>query len=132
GPGRRHGNEFADLAAYRIFQVIKLPVLRLLFLDLEIRQNRPVTRAPIDDPRPAVYPPLFVKPDKNLAHRYRKALIHRESLTTPIDRDPLAPHLAGYLTAVLLFPLPNLLGKCIAANILRGLVLVFFELPRHH
>src|SRR5690606_25512193 len=118
--------------ADRIFQVIELSILRLFLSYLKIRKHRPVPRTPIYDPRSAVYPPLFIKPDKNLAHCDRKALVHRESLTAPIDRDPFAPHLARDLTAVLFLPFPDLFRKGLSPDILRRLVLVFFQLPRHH
>ena len=58
-----------------------------------------------------------MQPDKNLAHRAREILVHREILAIPIYRGPEPFHLIENRAAIVPFPFPHALNKSLAPHV---------------
>ena len=92
----------------------------ILILDLRVGQGGAAVRAPVDDAVALIDQALFVQLAECLAHGLGAALIHGEAAAIPV-----AGHAEGLLllddaVAVLLFPRPDALQKCITAEIVAG------------
>src|SRR4029453_17211911 len=86
-------------------------------LRLFVRERRLTAHAPMNDAVAAIDQPLLIEADEHLAHRLRKALVHREALALPIARRAEAHELLEDLAAVLPFPLTDKLVEPLAHEI---------------
>ena len=127
------GDKFVRAGLGSRHRITNLPQLagNLLVLHLEIRDRRLASRAPVHDVLAAINQPLLMQPDKHLAHRARKVLVHGEILAAPIHRRAQPPHLFLDSAAIMPLPLPHPLDKLFASQF--GALLAFGgQLPLHH
>ena len=71
---------------FRWPRVIIQQALRLLVLDLEIRERGEAARAPVDEALGAIDEALIEEAHEGFAHRDRQPLVHREALAIPVER----------------------------------------------
>ncbi len=74
-------------------------------------------RVPVDQTLAAVDQAVFVQANKGLFYRFGQAVIHGEALTAPVNRAAQATNLASDIATGLFFPLPDLLQKLVAAQV---------------
>ncbi len=89
---------------------------------LEVGDRRLAAWAPIDDVGAAIDQPLFIEPDKGLAHRGGARGVHGEVFARPVHARAQPPHLVEDGGAVMLLPLPYALDEGFAAELLACLV----------
>ena len=92
----------------------------ILILDLRVGQGGAAVRAPVDDAVALVDEALFIQLAECLAHGLGAALIHGEAAAIPVAGHAERLLLLDDAVAVLLFPRPDTLQKCITAEIIAG------------
>ena len=92
----------------------------ILILDLRVGQGSAAVRAPVDDAVALVDQALFIQLAKRLTHGLRAALIHGKAAAIPVAGHAERLLLLDDAVAVLLFPRPDALQKCITAEIVAG------------
>src|SRR5207302_2737659 len=95
----------------------------LLALDLEVREHRLTTRAPVDDVVVAIDQLLGIQAHEDLAHRARKTRVHREALVRPIAGGAEPLELADDRAAGLLLPAPHAAQELLTADLVLRLTL---------
>ena len=85
---------------------------------LHIRQGRETSRTPVDHALGPIEGAVFVKADKDLAHRLGKSRIHGESLVVPGERGAKPSNLVPDPGADGVLPLPDTRDKILAAQTL--------------
>src|SRR5205807_4372507 len=95
----------------------------LLALDLEVREHRLTTRAPVDDVVVAIDQLLGIQAHEDLAHGARQAGVHREALVRPIAGGAEPLELAYDRAAGLLLPAPHAAQELLTADLVLRLTL---------
>ena len=86
--------------------------------ELQVGERRLVVRAPVDDPVGAVDPVLAVEVHEEAHHRADVVVVHREALTTVVQRSADPAELKHDLAAVLAQPFPDTSLERLAAQLL--------------
>src|SRR5918998_58731 len=76
-------------------------------LDLDIRQSRLASRAPVDDAETPVDQTILEPTNEHGSNGMREPFIHGEALAAPVARVAEAPHLFEDATPVGVLPLPH-------------------------
>ena len=92
--------------------------LDLFVFDFEVRNDRRAIPAPVGDAMAAVDQPLVVEPNEGRPHRLDVVRIHGEQITGPVGRGAELAQLELDVVTVGLHPLPHLLEKALAAELL--------------
>ena len=101
-------------------RVAQMPEEAVLFLKLDfcVGNRRLAVRAPVDNALAAVDQPLLVEADEHLAHGLAAALVERKALALPVAGNAQLFELFLNAPAILFFPCPGALQKCLAADLL--------------
>jgi hypothetical protein len=121
-PHRRDG-DVAVAVCERIANVGQ-DVVHLDVLELEVRQRRPMERAPVDDPVRSVNPALAIEVDEEAHYRADVRVVHGEALATVVERGAHAAKLEHDLAAVLAQPVPHECDEGFASELLAALPLL--------
>ena len=104
-PGRSYRHEPVAVL-YRVLYVPETAFLFLVF-HFRIRYGCTALGTPVDYAVAPVDEAFFIKPDENLEHGLRKALVHREPFPFPIARAAQLLELLHYPAAIDPFPFPG-------------------------
>ena len=92
--------------------------LLLLGFDLEIRDGRLQDRVPVDQAFAPVDQTFVVQPDEDFGHRLRQSFVHGEAFARPVHGAAHAAHLPGDVAAGFSLPVPDLVDKGFAAEVM--------------
>ena len=120
--GLRTGGGNGEIVVAVLERVADIPERagHVLVFDLGVRQGGAAVRAPVDDAVALVDQALFIQLAKRLTHGLRAALVHGEAAAVPVAGHAERLLLLDDAVAVLLFPRPDALQKCITAEIVAG------------
>mmetsp|Transcript_3095 Transcript_3095/g.9184 ORF Transcript_3095/g.9184 Transcript_3095/m.9184 type:complete len:352 (+) Transcript_3095:1410-2465(+) len=114
----------------RVLEVVQRALL-LRVLHLQVAHGRLQLAIPVHQVRPLIHQPFLVQFDKRLRHGVAQPVVQGEALLAPVTGRPQTPELLRDVAPVLLLPLPNLLFKrCATQVVLRDALLG--EHPLHH
>src|SRR5207302_7461779 len=85
-------------------------------VDLQVGERTHAARTPVDDTLASINQPFFIEAHKHFAHSLRQALVQGKALTGPIARNPQPALLVLNAMLILMYPLPDALKECFAAN----------------
>ena len=116
-PGRRDFDKPPFLSHNRILDMPEEAIL-VYMLDLRVRQGCLALRAPVDDAVSLVDPALLIELHKHGLDSAGAALVHREALSVPVGTAADLLELLQNSGAVLILPLPAVLQKLLAADLM--------------
>jgi len=114
GPGRRH-HQMAAAVGERVAEMPEMP-LDFARLDFEVGDGRLELRVPVDEPLVAIDEAAAVELDEHEGDGAAEPVVHREAFMRPVDRGAEPAHLRRDGPPRLLFPLPDAVEECIAAE----------------
>ena len=100
----------------------------LLRVDLEVRHHGLAHRVPVDHPLRAEDQVLLIEAHERLADRAIAALVHREALARPVEREAHQLLLLADAIAAALLPRPRAAHELVAAELVARLVLAAREI----
>ena len=116
--------------SHRVGDVPEEPILFLL-LHLEVAQHRLASRVPVYQPVVLVDEPLLPEPHKDLAHRLRQTLVHREPLARPVEAGTEPTQLHRNPVPILLLPKPGVLEEGLTTH-LPAIQPALLQVTLHH
>ena len=107
---------FVGLAVFQ--RILEVPHVAGDFgvFDLEIGDRRVEYRIPVDQPLAAIDQALVVEGHEGIAHGFRQAVVHGETLARPVHRGAHASHLARDVPTGFGLPVPDAIGEGITAE----------------
>mmetsp|Transcript_61166 Transcript_61166/g.98962 ORF Transcript_61166/g.98962 Transcript_61166/m.98962 type:complete len:611 (-) Transcript_61166:740-2572(-) len=106
--------------------------LKCNVVHLQVRHRRLELRIPVDQTLRTVDELLLVHAQERLLDRLAQVLVHSEAIAAPVQRRPEPPQLVVDDPARHLFPLPHLLDKLLAPQIVPRHPPLLHELLLHH